>query len=129
MGYLDYQLFNTIAQDSGYAQKSAQKQREMAYVGELEQRAEKRNQEQMVHNEAMNQYLESVQEKLKSFLPEDVERLRNKEQEAKNQVMSAVRDSGGDMKRFFITGGASSLRNYKLQVSRQCSGNTNCQTT
>jgi len=116
VGYLDYQLFNAIAQDSGYAQKSAQKQREMAYVGELEQRAEKRNQEQMVHNEAMNQYLESVQEKLKSFLPEDVERLRNKEQEAKNQVMSAVRDSGGDMKRFFITGGASSLRSYKNDI-------------
>jgi len=116
MGYLDYNLFNAIAQDSGYAQKSAMKQREMQYVGELEQRAEKRSQEQMLQNEAANAYMEKIGEQIKGALPQDVDRLRAVEASAKENVMAGIREAGGDMKNFFLTGGATTLRQYRKDI-------------
>jgi hypothetical protein len=115
MSNLDWNVFNAIAQDSGYEKKVAMANREMEYVDRMEKRAMQRQQEQMYYDEQVHAYMDKLSESM-SYLSQDAERIKAVEADARKQVVAGIRNAGGDMKKFFLTGGNNILRDYKKNV-------------
>jgi hypothetical protein len=115
MSNLDWNVFNAIAQDSGYEKKVAMANREMEYVDRMEKRAMQRQQEQMYYDEQVHAYMDKLSESM-SYLAQDSERIKAVEADARKQVVTGIRNAGGDMKKFFLTGGNNILRDYKKNV-------------
>lgn len=115
-GYLDYNLFNQIAQSSNYDRKVAQKQQDLEYASRLEDRANKRVQQQMINQEKVAQYIEDIDTKLQGLLGPDQERLRQIEKEKRQMVIQGVAAAQGDYQQFLLQGGASTLRDYKNAI-------------
>lgn len=114
--YLDYNLFNQIAQQSNYDRKVAQKQQDLEYATRLEERANKRVQEQMINQDKVAAYIEQLDEKLQGLLGPDQERLKALEKEKRKMILKGVADAQGDYRQFLLQGGASVLRDYKKSV-------------
>ena len=114
--YLDYNLFNQIAQTSNYDRKVAQKQQELEYATRLEDRANKRVQQQMINQEKVAQYIEEIDNKLQGLLGPDQERLRQIEKQKRQMVIQGVAAAQGDYQQFLLQGGASTLREYKNAI-------------
>lgn len=117
MSNLDWNVFNAIAQDSGYEKKIAAANREMEYVDRMEKRAEKKQAEQMFYDEKIGAYMDKISDTM-SYLPADAERIKAVEAQARKSVINGVKAAGGDMKRFMLMGGNTTLRDYKNNVMR-----------
>ena len=117
MSNLDWNVFNAIAQDSGYEKKIAAANREMEYVDRMEKRAAKSQQEQMFYDEKIGAYMDKISDTM-SYLPADAERIKSVEAQARKSVINGVKAAGGDMKRFMLMGGNTTLRDYKNNVMR-----------
>lgn len=114
--YLNYNLFNQIAQKSNYDKKVAAKEKDLEYAQQLEERANKRVQEQMMNQDRVASYMEQVDEELDQLLPEDQERIKELEKQKRQMVINGVASAQGDYKQFLLQGGASTLRDYKKSI-------------
>jgi hypothetical protein len=114
--YLNFNLFNSIAQQSKYDQKVATREREMEYVSRMEQRAEKRLNEQMMSQKAVNDYMEQVTQKIGAMHPNDLAKVRELEKQARQSIYSGIANSNGDIKQFLLEGGYETIRQYKNNV-------------
>ena len=114
---LNWNLFNSIAQNSGYQNKVQARQQEMEYVARMEKRAEKRMNEQMLNQKAVNDEMEKISD-LSALNSADVEKVQKVEREARKKVINGVAAANGDYKQFLIQGGFETLRDYKNSVTQ-----------
>lgn len=114
--YLNYNLFNQIAQESNYDRKVAAKQKDLEYAQQLEDRANKRVQEQMMQQDKVAAYMEEIDKQIGQLLPEDKERIKELEKSKRQIVIDGVAASQGDYKQFLLQGGAKTLREYKKSI-------------
>jgi hypothetical protein len=114
--YLNYNLFNQIAQSSNYDKKVAMAQKDLEFATEMETRANKRVQEQAMGQEKVGQYIEAIDEKIGQLLPQDEARIRELEKQKRQMVIKGIADSQGDYKQFLLQGGGNVLRDYKKSV-------------
>ena len=113
---LNWNLFNQIAQESNYDKKVRNREKEMEYAMRMEDRANKRAQEQMVADQQVNAQMDLLDQELKQLLPEDQAKVRGLEKQARQGIMKGVAAAQGDMKQFLLQGGYTQLRDYKKAV-------------
>jgi hypothetical protein len=114
--YLNYNLFNQIAQTSNYDRKVANAQKDLEYAQQLEDRANKRVQEQMMQQDKVAAYMEAIDDQLGQLLPEDEARIKELEKQKRQIVIDGVASAQGDYKQFLLQGGAKTLREYKKSI-------------
>lgn len=113
---LNWNLFNSIAQDSGYQKKVQQAQAEMEYVTRMEQRSEKRAMEQAKASEQVAAQTDILNEMIQGLENPDVERVKQVELEARQIIQQGVKAAQGNMKQFLLQGGYTKMREYKNAV-------------
>jgi hypothetical protein len=115
--YLNYNLFNQlVGQESNYDKKVAAEQKNLEYAQQLEDRANKRVEDQMLNQDKVAAYMEEVDNKIGSLLPTDEAKIKELEKQKRQMVIDGVANSQGDYKQFLLQGGAKTLREYKKSV-------------
>lgn len=114
--YLNYNLFNQIAQTSNYDRKVTAKQKDLEYAQQLEDRANKRVQDQMMQQDKVAAYMEEIDNQIGQLLPTDKERIKELEKSKRQIVIDGVASAQGDYKQFLLQGGAKTLREYKKSI-------------